>query len=67
MFSEMDTDTFLALAKAHQRALLQQAEMDALWRREVRRKQDQTHVPRRRLALLPRSLSTKPCVQLVEP
>ena len=53
MFSEMDTDAFLALAKAHQRALQQQAEMDALWRREVRRKQDQTHVPRRRLALLP--------------
>jgi hypothetical protein len=52
MFSEMDTDTFLALAKAHQRALQQQAEIDALWRREVLGQQGQTHEPRRRLALL---------------
>jgi hypothetical protein len=52
MFSDMDTDTFLALAKAHQRALQQQAEIDALWRREVLRQQGQTHGPRRRLALL---------------
>jgi hypothetical protein len=62
MFSEMDTDAFLALAKAHQRALQQQAEMDALWRREVRRKQGQTHVPRRRLALLP---SLRRCLRAV--
>ena len=33
MFSEMDTDTFLAFVKAHQRVLQQQAELDALWRR----------------------------------
>ena len=52
MFSEMDTEVFLALVKAHQRALQQQAEIDALWRRGVLRKQGKTHVPRRRLALL---------------
>jgi hypothetical protein len=52
MFSEMDTDTFLALAKTHQRELQQQAELDALRRRAVLRKQGKTHVPPRRLALL---------------
>jgi hypothetical protein len=62
MFFEMDTATFLALAKTHQRALQQQAERDALWRREVRRKQGQTHLPRRRLALLP---SLKRCLRAV--
>ena len=46
MFSEMDTDTFLALVKAHQRELQQQAEMDALWRRGVLRQQGKTHAPR---------------------
>ena len=34
MFSEMDTDAFLAYAKAHHRNLVQQAERDALRRRE---------------------------------
>ena len=33
MFSELDTDAFLAYAKAHHRDLVQQAEMDALRRR----------------------------------
>jgi hypothetical protein len=52
MFSEMDTDTFLALIKAHQRELHQQAEMDALWRKGVRRNQGKTHAPRWRHTLL---------------
>ena len=52
MFSEMDTDAFLAFVKAHQRALQQQAEMDALWRRGVLRQQGTTHAPRWRYALL---------------
>ena len=52
MFSEMDTDAFLAFVKAHQRALQQQAEMDALWRRGVLRKQGKTHAPRWCYALL---------------
>ena len=46
MFSEMDTEVFLAFVKAHQRALQQQAEIDALWRRGVLRKHE-THAPRR--------------------
>jgi hypothetical protein len=52
MFSEMDTDAFLAFVKAHQRVLQQQAEIDALWRRGVLRKQGKTHAPRWRHALL---------------
>ena|GEM_PF-2245177 len=52
MFSEMDTDTFLALVNAHQRELQQQAEMDALWRRGGLRQQGKTHAPRWRQALL---------------
>ena len=52
MFSEMDTEVFLALVKAHQRALQQQAEIDALWRRGVLRKQGKTHAPHWRHALL---------------
>ena len=51
MFSEMDTDTFLALVKAHQRELQQQAERDALWRRGMLRKQGKTHAPQWRQAL----------------
>src|SRR5882672_11134661 len=52
MFSEMDTDTFLAFAKAHQRDLQRQAELDALWRQGMLRKQGKTHVPRQRHTLL---------------
>jgi len=51
MFSEMDTEVFLAFVKAHQRALQQQAEIDALWRRGVLRKHE-TYAPRRCHALL---------------
>jgi hypothetical protein len=51
MFSEMDTDAFLAFVKEHQRALQQQAEMDALWRRGILRKQGKTHAPQWRHAL----------------
>jgi hypothetical protein len=51
MFSEMDTDAFLAFTKAQQRALQQQAEIDALRRQGVLRKQGQTHAPRWRHAL----------------
>lgn len=35
MYFDMDTDHLLALAKVHHRAILQQAELDALWRRGV--------------------------------
>jgi len=52
MFSELDTDAFLAYAKAHHRALLQQAEMDALRRRAVLQKQGKAPKSRRRPALL---------------
>jgi hypothetical protein len=52
MFSEMDTDAFLAFVKAHQRVLQQQAEIDARWRRGVLRKQGKTRAPRWRHALL---------------
>ena len=52
MFSEIDTETFLTFVKEHQRALQQQAEMDALWRRGVLRKQGQTHAPQWRHVLL---------------
>jgi hypothetical protein len=52
MFSEMDIDALLAFVKAHQRDLQQQAEMDALWRRGILRKQGNTHAPRWRYALL---------------
>ena len=52
MFSEMDTDAFLAFVKAHQRVLQQQAEIDALGRRGVLRKQGKTHAPRWRHVLL---------------
>jgi hypothetical protein len=52
MYSEMDTYAFLAYAKAHQQALLQQAEMDALRRRAVLQKQGKAPKPRRRPALL---------------
>ena len=41
MFSEMDTDTFLALVNVRQRELQQQAKMDTLWRRGVLRQQVQ--------------------------
>jgi hypothetical protein len=51
MFSELDTDAFLALVKTHQREIQQQAEIDALWRRGVLRQQDKTHAPRWRPAL----------------
>jgi hypothetical protein len=64
MFSEMDTEAFLAFVKAHQRALQQQAEIDALWRRGVLRKQGKTHAPRRRLALLH---SLRHCLRAVSP
>ncbi len=52
MYSEMDTYTFLAYAKAQHRALLQQAEMDALRRRAVLLKQGKAPRARRRPALL---------------
>jgi hypothetical protein len=52
MFSEMDTDAFLTVVKEHQRALQQQAEIDALWRRGVLRKQGKTHAPQWRHTLL---------------
>jgi len=52
MFSEMDTDAFLAYAKAHQRDLVQQAEIDALRRRAVRRQQGKAHQSQLRQALL---------------
>ena len=52
MFSELDTDAFLAYAKAHHRDLVQQAEMDALRRRAVLQKQDKAPRPRHRPALL---------------
>ena len=52
MFSELDTDAFLAYAKAHHRDLVQQAEMDALRRRAVLPKQDKAPRPRHRPALL---------------
>jgi hypothetical protein len=51
MFSEMDTDAFLAFVKEHQRVLQHQAELDALWRRGALRKQGKTHAPRWRHAL----------------
>ena len=51
MFSEMDTDAFLAYAKAHHRNLVQQAERDALRRRAVLRKQGKAPRLQRRLAL----------------
>ena len=41
MFSDMDTEAFLAFAKAHQRAILQQAAMDALGRSGVVRRRGQ--------------------------
>jgi hypothetical protein len=53
MFSELDTDAFLAFVKEHQRVLQQQAELDALWRRSVLRKRGKTHAPRWRHALGP--------------
>jgi hypothetical protein len=52
MFSEMDTDAFLAYAKAHHRDLVQQAEMDALRRRAPLQKQDKAPRPLHRPALL---------------
>ena len=52
MFSEMDTDAFLAYAKAHHRDLVQQAEMDALRRRAILQKQDEAPRPQLRPALL---------------
>ena len=52
MFFEMDTDAFLAYAKAHHRDLVQQAEMDALRRRAVLQKQGKAPRPRRYPALL---------------
>ena len=39
MYSELDTDTFLAYAKAHHRGLVQQAARDALRRCAVLQKQ----------------------------
>ena len=52
MFSEMDSEAFLVFVKNHQRALQQQAEIDALWRRGVLQKQGKTHAPRGRHALM---------------
>ena len=52
MFSELDTDAFLAYAKAHHRDLVQQAAMDALRRRTALQQQGKAPRPRHRLALL---------------
>ena len=52
MFSEMDTDAFLAYAKAYHRDLVQQAETDALRRRAVLQKQSKAPRLQRHLALL---------------
>ena len=50
MFSELDTDAFLAYAKAHHQDLVQQAARDAL-RRMALQKQNKAPRPRHRLAL----------------
>jgi len=52
MFSELDTDAFLAYAKAHHRDLVQQAARDALRRCAVRKKQGKASGSRHRPALL---------------
>ena len=62
MFSEMDTDAFLAYAKAHRRDLVQQAEMDALRRCAVLQKQGKARSIRRHLTLL---RSTRYCQRAV--
>ena len=51
MFSELDTDAFLAYAKAHHQDLVQQAARDALRRRMALQKQNKAPRPRHRLAL----------------
>jgi len=51
MFPELDTDAFLAYAKAHHRDLVQQAAMDALRRCMALQKQDKAPGPRHCLAL----------------
>ena len=52
MFSELDTDAFLAYAKAHHRDRVQQAARDALRRCAVLQKQGKALRSRRRPALL---------------
>jgi hypothetical protein len=51
MYSEMDTDAFLAYAKAHHIAFLQQAEIAALQQRGVPRQQGKAQPPRHRPTL----------------
>ena len=51
MYPDLDTEAFLAYAKAHHQELIQQAKMDALQRSGVLRQQDRAHQPRHRPAL----------------
>jgi hypothetical protein len=51
MYPDLDTEAFLAYAKARHQELLQQAKIDALQRSGVLRQQGRTHQPRHRPAL----------------
>ena len=46
MYPDLDTEAFLAYAKAHHQELIQQAKMDALQRSGVLRQQGRAHQPR---------------------
>ena len=51
MYPDLDTEAFLAYAKAHHQELIQQAKIDALQRSGVLRQQGRAYQPRQRPAL----------------
>ena len=51
MYPDLDTEAFLAYAKAHHQELIQQAKMDALRRSAVLRQQGRAPKPRQRPVL----------------
>ena len=51
MYPDLDTEAFLAYAKAHHQELLQQTKIAALQRSGVLRQQGRAHQPRQRPAL----------------
>ena len=51
MYSDLDTEAFLAYARAHHQELIQQARIAALQRSGVLRQQARAHKPRHRPAL----------------